>query len=197
VTIPVSKKIKKQYMKGLFSLKGVVAAAALLGAVSLQAANENMSDALRIKKHTYQPIVVASDTIVTEEVDVSRMSQEEYEEYLRTAPVDTTIRDSVTVAFSVKVLARPKGDSVLLRWAPDEFAPWYLANKYGYNILRMNLDEGFVDTIKKNILPMSIEQMKLRFEPTDSLAAAAAQMLYGKGSKLNDAIGGSGADGIM
>ena len=184
-------------MKGLFSLKGVVAAAALLGTVSLQAVNENNSDALRIKKHIYQPIAIASDTIVTEEVDVSRMSQKEYEEYLRTAPVDTTIRDSVTVAFSVKVLARPKGDSVLLRWAPDEFAPWYLANKYGYNILRMNLDEGFVDTIKKNILPMSIEQMKLRFEPTDSLAAAAAQMLYGKGSKLNDAIGGSGADGIM
>ena len=184
-------------MKGLFSLKGVVAAVALLGTVSLQAVNENNSDALRIKKHIYQPIAIASDTIVTEEVDVSRMSQEEYEEYLRTAPVDTTIRDSVTVAFSVKVLARPKGDSVLLRWAPDEFAPWYLANKYGYNILRMNLDEGFVDTIKKNILPMSIEQMKLRFEPTDSLAAAAAQMLYGKGSKLNDAIGGSGADGIM
>lgn len=184
-------------MKGLFSFKGVVAAAALLGAVSLQAANENMSDALRIKKHTYQPIVVASDTAVNDTVDISKMSQKEYEEYLRTAPVDTTIKDSVTVAFSVKVLARPKGDKVLLRWAPDEFAPWYLANKYGYNILRMNLDDGVVDTIKKNLLPMSLEQMKLSFEPTDSLAAAAAQMLYGKGSKLNDAIGGSGADGIM
>ncbi|MBR6648352.1 MAG: hypothetical protein IKL29_03120, partial [Bacteroidaceae bacterium] len=73
-------------MKGLFSLKGVVAAAVLLGTVSLQAVNENNSDALRIKKHIYQPIAIASDTIVTEEVDVSRMSQEEYEEYLRTAP---------------------------------------------------------------------------------------------------------------
>lgn len=184
-------------MKGLFSFKGVVVAAALFGAVSLQAANENKSDALRIKKHIYQPIVVASDTAVNDTVDISKMSQKEYEEYLRTAPVDTTIKDSVTVAFSVKVLARPKGDRVLLRWAPDEFAPWYLANKYGYNILRMNLDEGVVDTIKKNLLPMSLEQMKQSFEPTDSLAAAAAQMLYGKGSKLNDAIGGSGADGIM
>lgn len=184
-------------MKGLFSLRGVAVAAALFGAVSLQAANENKSDALRIKKHIYQPIVVASDTAVNDTVDISKMSQKEYEEYLRTAPVDTTIKDSVTVAFSVKVLARPKGDRVLLRWAPDEFAPWYLANKYGYNILRMNLDDGVVDTIKKNLLPMSLEQMKLSFEPTDSLAAAAAQMLYGKGSKLNDAIGGSGADGIM
>ena len=184
-------------MKGLFSFKGVVAAAVLLGAVSLQATNDNSSDAHRTKKHIYEPIVVASDTMVNDTVDISKMSQKEYEEYLRTAPVDTTIRDSVTVAFSVKVLARPKGDRVLLRWAPDEFAPWYLANKYGYNILRMNLDEGVVDTIKKNLLPMSLEQMKLSFEPTDSLAAAAAQMLYGKGSKLNEAIGGSGADGIM
>ena len=184
-------------MKRLFSLKGVAVAAVLLGTVSLQAANENNSDALRIKKHIYQPIVVASDTIVTEEVDVSRMSQKEYEEYLRTAPVDTTIRDSVTVAFSVKVLARPKGDRVLLRWAPDEFAPWYLANKYGYNILRMNLDDGVMDTIKKNIFPMSLEQMKQHFEPADSLAAAAAQMIYGKGTELNNAIVGSGADGIM
>ena len=59
-------------MKGLFSLKGVVAAAALLGAVSLQAANGNMSDALRIKKHIYQPIVVASDTAVNDTVDKSK-----------------------------------------------------------------------------------------------------------------------------
>ena len=129
-------------MKGLFSFKVVVAAAALLGAVSLQATNDNSSDAHRTKKHIYEPIVVASDTMVNDTVDISKMSQKEYEEYLRTAPVDTTIRDSVTVAFSVKVLARPKGDRVLLRWAPDEFAPWYLANKYGYNILRMNLDDG-------------------------------------------------------
>ena len=130
-----------------------MAAAVLLGATSLHAVNENDIERLRIKKHLASSIATASDTIVQQEVDISKMSQKEYEEYLRSAKVDTTIRDSVTVAFSVKVLARPKGDRVLLRWAPDEFAPWYLANKYGYNILRMNLDEGVVDTIKKNMLP--------------------------------------------
>ena len=139
---------------------------------------------------------VPADTIEVNQADLEKMSQKEYEQFLLTQPIDTTRSDTTTVAFSVQVLARAKGDRVLLRWAPDEFAPWYLANKYGYNILRTD-KKGVVDTLYKALKPYSIEMLKERFEPTDSLAGAAAQMLYGKGTELNMAIGTDGAEGIM
>lgn len=145
---------------------------------------------------TKSMLSVPQDTIKGKDVDVSGMSQKEYAEFLLTQPVDTTRSDSVNIVFSVHTLARAKGNKVLLRWAPDEFAPWYLANKYGYNILRMGKD-GVVDTLQKALKPYTVEQMKERFEPSDSLAGAAVQMLYGKGSELNTAIGTDGAEGIM
>ena len=145
---------------------------------------------------TKSMLSVPQDTIKGKDVDVSGMSQKEYAEFLLTQPVDTTRKDSVNIVFSVHTLARAKGDKVLLRWAPDEFAPWYLANRYGYNILRTDKN-GVVDTLQKALKPYTVEQMKERFEPSDSLAGAAVQMLYGKGTELNTAIGADGAEGIM
>src|SRR5690242_5558293 len=36
----------------------------------------------------------------------------------------------------VIVLANPKGDSIVLRWAPASFITWQMGNKYGYLIER-------------------------------------------------------------
>ena len=180
-------------MKVYSGISRFVVAAALLAGTSAQAAVVQEGNGIVEKMIA---LTAPADTIEDNRVDFSKMSQKEYEEYLLTAPVDTTRRDSVTTGFSVHVLARAKGDRVLLRWAPDEFAPWYLANKYGYNILRIGKD-GVVDTLQKNLKPYTIEQLKERFEPNDSLAGAAAQMLYGAGTELNMAIGVDGAEGIM
>lgn len=180
-------------MKVYSKIRRFVTAVALFAgmAASAAAVHDGVSLHNRIRC-----IAVPADTVETKRTDLDKMSQKEYETYLLTAPVDTTRCDSVTTGFSVQVLARAKGDRVLLRWAPDEFAPWYLANKHGYNILRVSKD-GVVDTLKKNLKPFTLEQLKTRFEPTDSLAGAAAQMLYGKGTGLNEAIGIDGAEGIM
>ena len=180
-------------MKVYSGISRFVVAAALLAGTAAQAAVVHEGCGIVEKMIA---LTAPADTIEDNRVDFSKMSQKEYEEYLLTAPVDTTRRDSVTTGFSVHVLARAKGDRVLLRWAPDEFAPWYLANKYGYNILRIGKD-GVVDTLQKNLKPYTIEQLKERFEPNDSLAGAAAQMLYGAGTELNMAIGVDGAEGIM
>ena len=180
-------------MKVYSGISRFVVAAALLAGTAAQAAVVQEGNGIVEKMIA---LTAPADTIEDNRVDFSKMSQKEYEEYLLTAPVDTTRRDSVTTGFSVHTLARAKGDRVLLRWAPDEFAPWYLANKYGYNILRIGKD-GVVDTLQKNLKPYTIEQLKERFEPNDSLAGAAAQMLYGAGTELNMAIGVDGAEGIM
>lgn len=180
-------------MKVYSGIRRLIVAAVLLAGTTVQATAVQDGGSMfeRIKA-----LVAPVDTVEVDRVSLDKMSQKEYEQYLLTAPVDTTRRDSVTTGFSVKVLARAKGDRVLLRWAPDEFAPWYLANKHGYNILRMG-KEGKIDTLQKALKPYTIEQLQARFEPTDSLAGAAAQMLYGKGTELNEAIGIDGAEGIM
>jgi len=36
----------------------------------------------------------------------------------------------------IMVLANPKGDSIVLRWAPASFLTWQLGNKYGYRVER-------------------------------------------------------------
>ena len=177
-------------MRRFSKIRSRIVAFALLLVASVQAAGA--VDAAGMMSRFSVP----QDTINEKAVDVSKMSRKEYAEFLLTQPVDTTRRDSVNIVFSVHTLARAKGDKVLLRWAPDEFAPWYLANKYGYNILRMGKD-GVVDTLQKALKPYTVEQMKERFEPSDSLAGAAVQMLYGKGTELNTAIGADGAEGIM
>ena len=176
-------------------MRGLVMTFVLLVASVAQAVGVGDAEPA-IRSIARKVLTVPADTIEVNQADLEKMSQKEYEQFLLTQPIDTTRSDTTTVAFSVQVLARAKGDRVLLRWAPDEFAPWYLANKYGYNILRTD-KKGVVDTLYKALKPYSIEMLKERFEPTDSLAGAAAQMLYGKGTELNMAIGTDGAEGIM
>ena len=177
-------------MRRFSKIRSRIIAFALLLVASVQAAGAVDATGMMSR------FSVPQDTINEKTVDVSKMSRKEYAEFLLTQPVDTTRKDSVNIVFSVHTLARAKGDKVLLRWAPDEFAPWYLANRYGYNILRTDKN-GVVDTLQKALKPYTVEQMKERFEPSDSLAGAAVQMLYGKGTELNTAIGADGAEGIM
>jgi uncharacterized protein len=40
---------------------------------------------------------------------------------------------------SIKLIVRPLPDSILLRWAPDNFMGWNAGNKYGYKIVRYTL----------------------------------------------------------
>lgn len=182
-------------MKGYIRMRGLVMTFVLLVASVAQAVGVGDAEPA-IRSIARKVLTVPADTIEVNQADLEKMSQKEYEQFLLTQPIDTTRSDTTTVAFSVQVLARAKGDRVLLRWAPDEFAPWYLANMHGYNILRMDKD-GKIDTLQKALKPYTLEQLKTRFEPDDSLAGAAAQMLYGKGTELNMAIGTDGAEGIM
>lgn len=174
----------------------ITAGLLLVSGAMVQAADIQINSSSGCLMYKMRELSSPADTANLGKVDISKMSQKEYERYMLTMPVDTSRRDSSTVAFSVLVLARAKGDKVLLRWAPDEFAPWYLANKYGYNVIRTDKN-GVVDTLQAGLKPYSLEHMKERFEPSDSLAGAAVQMLYGKGTELNTAIGIDGAEGIM
>lgn len=84
---------------------------------------------------------------------------------------------------------RSYGDSIVIRWAPENAAVWLLGNAYGWNVVREKTNEEFtseLDTVlfitlngDKPIVPMTLEEMKQAFDSTDNAAGAAAQALYG------------------
>jgi fibronectin type 3 domain-containing protein len=92
-----------------------------------------------------------------------------------------------SVRQTIHIIARPLQDSVLLRWAPANYATWELGNQFGYMIERYTI---FRDTIlvnppvKKLLVLQPIKPLELneweRFVKSVKYAAIAAQALYGK-----------------
>ena len=106
-----------------------------------------------------------------------------------------TLKKDKRPLFMIRVLPRAKGDSVLLRWAPSEFAPWAFSNQWGYNLYRMD-HKGNIDTLATALRPMPLDKMRQNFASNDSLAGAAAQLLYRQGTAL-DSVAATGSDGLI
>lgn len=85
---------------------------------------------------------------------------------------------------AIKLLARSYADSIVLRWAPDDAAAWSVANRYGYQVIRTYIGKDSLPHSEilnqAPLMPMTLEQMKAAFGAGDTLAAIAAQALYGK-----------------
>ena len=85
------------------------------------------------------------------------------------------------VVHELKAVARTTANSVTLRWAPDDYVAWKLTQPYGYRVLRVSFDKeegATLDTIAE-CRPISLEEFKKRFGVKDSLAAAAAETVWG------------------
>ncbi len=112
------------------------------------------------------------------------------------ALIDTVTRPRIE-SFPAMVTARAYGDSIVLRWAFQEFAPWRLALNYGYCIARMTHDEeGTIDTLEHRFMPLTLEQMQQRYLPTDSMAGMAAQVMWKNGSTLEDIMKNAKSTGM-
>lgn len=101
--------------------------------------------------------------------------------------------------YKVSVLTRAMGDSVLVRWAPDEFVPWKYLNGYGYQVVRVcrQADTTLIDTLATNIHPIRRRDFMRRFAENDSLAAAAVQLIFGKGTTLDQTQSAPGTPGSI
>ena len=100
--------------------------------------------------------------------------------------------------FSLKVLARAYGDSVVVRWAPDEYVSWKFLNAYGYEVIRVRTDEDHrIDTLATGIHPIKRKEFEERFSPTDSLAGAAVQFIFGRGMRMNETEAEPGTPGAI
>ncbi len=94
-------------------------------------------------------------------------------------------REEEETIIRIALLARSYGDSIVLRWAPDNAAAWSATNRYGYTIERSFIsDEGEYTTEvlspEDGLLPWSLEEMMDFFDPSDTLAAIAAEVLHGE-----------------
>jgi fibronectin type 3 domain-containing protein len=88
---------------------------------------------------------------------------------------------------ALKLIVRPLPDSILLRWAPDNFDGWNAGNKYGYNIVRFTLmkDGAMISQPKPEVLtsepikPWPLPKWE-KYADADDYVAVAAQAIYGE-----------------
>ncbi len=88
---------------------------------------------------------------------------------------------------SLKLLVRPLPDSILLRWAPDNFDGWNAGNKYGYKIVRFTIMKNgkvISGSQPEMLTPDPIKPWPLiaweKYADTDDYVAVAAQAIYGE-----------------
>lgn len=81
----------------------------------------------------------------------------------------------------INVMTRCYGDSVVLRWAADDYVTWRFLNHVGVNIVRMDEETFQTDTLVMGLKPLTLEHLRTRYAETDSVAGMAMGALYGEG----------------
>lgn len=95
-------------------------------------------------------------------------------------------QDTLRARKNLFIIGRSYGDSVVLRWAPANADLWYFANKSGYSLVRYEVQDRKILLNTRTILataaikPWPLSEWKQRSARSDSLAAASAEILYGK-----------------
>ena len=101
------------------------------------------------------------------------------------------VPDTLPKPHNLQVIGRSYGDSIVLRWAPSQASLWYFANKSGYQVVRYEVQNKKMVPGSRKVLtalpvkPWTLDEWKQRSQRTDSLAAACAQILYGKSKEIS------------
>jgi uncharacterized protein len=94
-------------------------------------------------------------------------------------------QESPELEVRVWVMARTYGDSIVLRWAPDDPVAWSVTNRFGYIITKRYVDaagEYIAEVLTPEpLMPWPIERMMAYFSPGDTIAAIAAELIHGEG----------------
>lgn len=92
---------------------------------------------------------------------------------------------------AVKLLTRALPDSIMLRWAPNNFEVWNAGNKYGYSIIRFTLmrNGSMIKLPQPEIInadpikPLPVKQWE-KLADIDDYAGVAAQAIFGTSFEL-------------
>src|SRR5215831_18064016 len=96
-------------------------------------------------------------------------------------------KDSIDRSRRFVLMGKYIESTVVLRWAPKTAVAWEKANTTGYRLYRFEADEKSSTPLSHDvsltlvpIKPLTLEQFKQKFQPEDTAAAIAAEVLYGK-----------------
>ncbi len=101
-------------------------------------------------------------------------------------------QEEIEKKYSTAAIARPAGDSIMLRWAPLDYESWRAGIKYGYIVERYTMarDGKFTEGEKTlRLIPQSIKPALLkdfeRLSESDNYAGVAAQAIYGNDFEIS------------
>ena len=86
------------------------------------------------------------------------------------------------ITTKIKLLTRAYGDSIVLRWAAEDYVTWRYLAAYGVNVLRVPKDDPAadnIDTLAYALKPLSLDRWLARYPQSDSVAMVPAGVLYG------------------
>jgi len=130
--------------------------------------------------------ILAALTAVAQDVQTESEEDRMFRSLLDQVLVQTDTADH-RFRHEIHSITRTYGDSIAVRWAPDDYAAWYVMNGYGYVVRRICYDDASQDADTLAIvMPATLDEFRV-FAETDTLAAAAAQVLYGESTILNTA----------
>lgn len=93
------------------------------------------------------------------------------------------VRELPLVTTKINLLTRTYGDSIVLRWAAEDYVSWKYLCEYGVNVLRVPKGDSIrrlqIDTLAYGLKPLTLEQFQAKYPPEDSLALVPQGVLYG------------------
>ena len=87
-------------------------------------------------------------------------------------------KDRLLYHSQIKVMARTYGDSVVLRWAAPDYVTWRHLNHVGVNVLRIDDETTFIDTLKLAFKPTPLEELRRLYPESDSIANMGFGSVY-------------------
>ena len=121
-----------------------------------------------------------------------------FDKYLQLSLEQDSVEEKVEeVVFELQMLARSYGDSIVVRWAPEEYVPWKFLNGKGVYLVRSDLTNEVLDDTIALLKPLNKYDFAKLFSETDTMAFAAMQTIFGEGTTLNNTRSAPGSAGAI
>ncbi len=161
-------------MKQRINIPGLLTMLALIGALAGMAMNSSRSMAATAGMYADDDTIVRKRFLPGEIRDTAAFFEE-----MRS-------RQQKDFAANINVLVRTYGDSVVLRWAADDYVAWRYLNRVGVNISRVDEETRMTETLVTGLKPATLEEFRSHYAESDSLAALVMGALYDENMAKND-----------
>jgi len=137
-----------------------------------------------------------ADEVIKDTLDLPLDTLYNYYEELH-AMQDSLDAEVQVAQFRLQMLARAYGDSIVIRWAPDEYVPWKFLNGYGCYLIRDERSSTSMGDTLALLKPMNKYEFAKLFSDTDTMAFAAMQTIFGEGTKMDNTKYAPGSAGSI